>query len=104
MKAYDFIINKYMINTFVDGRYVKANYTRYDGADADYRWIADIRTADLNEITKIVNEVHEETKNKDYQPAFVLSSPYGNDYNDEFAPIAKKLFTEKNGFEVWNEI
>lgn len=104
LKTYAFIKDKFLMNTFLDGRYVKADYTRYDGADGDYNWIGDIRTAKLDEITKIVNEVHEETGNKDYQPAFVLSTPYGNDYDDPFAPIAKKLFTEKNGFEVWNEI
>lgn len=104
MKAYNFICNNYLMHTFVDGRCVKVDYTRYDGADGDYSWIADIKKTNLAEIEKIVNEVHEETGNKDYQPAFVLSSPYGGDYDDPFAKTAKKLFTEKNGFDVWNEI
>lgn len=104
MKVYrDFIANKFLMQTFCDGRYVKVDYTRYDGADDDYRWIADIKKTNLDEITKIVEEVHEET-GADYQPAFVLSSPYGGDYDDPFAKTAKKLFTEKNGFDVWNEI
>ena len=105
MKVYrDFITDKYLMHTFCDSRCVKVDYTRYDGADDDYRWIADIKKTKLDDIAKIVNEVHEETGNKGYQPAFVLSSPYGGDYDDPFAKTAKKLFTEKNGFDVWNEI
>lgn len=104
MKVYrDFITDNFLMHTFCDGRYVKVDYTRYDGADDDYRWLADIKPTNLQEITKIVDEVHEDT-GRIYQPTFVLSSPYGGDYDDPFAKTAKRLFTEKNGFDVWNEI
>lgn len=105
MKAYnDFIKDKYFINTFIDKIDKKEDHTVYHGADADYRFIGNIKEDNFEKIEKIVNEVQEETGSTDYQPAFVLSSPYGGDYDDPFAKTAKKMFTEKNGFEAWNEI
>ncbi len=114
MKVYrDFIKDKFLVHTFFTGHSDKligdCKYTRYDGADDDYRIISDIKKTDskeltIEDITKVVNEVHEETGIKGHQPVFVLSSPYGGDYDDPFAKTAQKLFTEKNGFDVWNEI